>query len=252
MKRIVKTNFNRDNDNYEPSKENAGIIGIDRIKVNFKKNVRHDYNELKELANSIKVNGQLQPIGIDGSDNLIYGFRRYKAMKEILNEKNIKYIRIEKIDNLEVIQLVENIQRDDLSDLEIANSLKKLKEDLRITNAQLANQLNKSEKWIEDKIKHYEIMQETISHAGEGEEIKKLKSIPTSLVNETRNIDSKKRASILLNSKNRQEIRDKIKNHAGVGNGSKRERIKKIEDQINKLELKIKELKQKIRIIKNG
>lgn len=198
-----------------------GEIDLEEVKVNFKKNVRTDYNELEELARSIKEDGQLQPIGLDDKDNLIYGFRRYKAIKEILKLKKIKFVRVS-FDNLDVIQLVENIQREDLSDYEIAKSLSKLKKELKATNKDLSLRLNKSEKWIEDKIKHDDLIEKTVSHAGVGN-LEKLKEIPTSLINETRKLNPKERAEVLTSGKSRKDIREDVKkkSHAGVGKPKK-------------------------------
>ena len=156
-----------------------GEIDLEEVKVNFKKNVRTDYNELEELARSIKEDGQLQPIGLDDKDNLIYGFRRYKAIKEILKLKKIKF----------------------------AKSLSKLKKELNATNKDLSLRLNKSEKWIEDKIKHSEIIEETASHVDVGIK-EKLIQFPTSKVNETRNLNPKERAEVLTSGKTQKEIRE--------------------------------------------
>ena len=73
-----------------------------------------------------------------------------ERIKEILKLKKIKFVRVS-FDNLDVIQLVENIQREDLSDYEIAKSLSKLKKELNATNKDLSLRLNKSEKWATTK-----------------------------------------------------------------------------------------------------
>ena len=222
-------------------------IDLEEVKVNFKKNVRTDYNELEELARSIKEDGQLQPIGLDDKDNLIYGFRRYKAIKEILKLKKIKFVRVS-FDNLDVIQLVENIQREDLSDYEIAKSLSKLKKELKATNKDLSLRLNKSEKWIEDKIKHSEIIEETVSHVDVG--IKgKLIQLPTSKVNETRNLNPKERAEILTSGKTQKEIRDtvKAKSHVDVGKNTKPGKVTKTDPNKKVIEARLKKIDSELK-----
>lgn len=223
-----------------------GEIDLEEVKVNFKKNVRTDYNELEELARSIKEDGQLQPIGLDDKDNLIYGFRRYKAIKEILKLKKIKFVRVS-FDNLDVIQLVENIQREDLSDYEIAKSLSKLKKELNATNKDLSLRLNKSEKWIEDKIKHSEIIEETASHVDVGIK-EKLIQFPTSKVNETRNLNPKERAEVLTSGKTQKEIRDtvKAKSHVNVGKNSKSGKVTKAEPSKKDLQARLKKIESEI------
>lgn len=226
-----------------------GEIDLEEVKVNFKKNVRTDYNELEELARSIKEDGQLQPIGLDDKDNLIYGFRRYKAIKEILKLKKIKFVRVS-FDNLDVIQLVENIQREDLSDYEIAKSLSKLKKELKATNKDLSLRLNKSEKWIEDKIKHSGIIEETVSHVDVG--IKgKLIQLPTSKVNETRNLNPKERAEVLTSGKTQKEIREtvKTKSHVNVGKNTKPVKVTQSEPSKKDLQDRLKEVKAEIKTL---
>lgn len=226
-----------------------GEIDLEEVKVNFKKNVRTDYNELEELARSIKEDGQLQPIGLDDKDNLIYGFRRYKAIKEILKLKKIKFVRVS-FDNLDVIQLVENIQREDLSDYEIAKSLSKLKKELKATNKDLSLRLNKSEKWIEDKIKHSEIIEETVSHVNVGIK-EKLIQFPTSKVNETRNLSPKERAEVLTSGKTQKEIREtvKTKSHVNVGKNTKPVKVTQSEPSKKDLQDRLKEVKAEIKIL---
>lgn len=228
-----------------------GEIDLEEVKVNFKKNVRTDYNELEELARSIKEDGQLQPIGLDDKDNLIYGFRRYKAIKEILKLKKIKFVRVS-FDNLDVIQLVENIQREDLSDYEIAKSLSKLKKELKATNKDLSLRLNKSEKWIEDKIKHSEIIEETVSHVNVGIK-EKLIQFPTSKVNETRNLSPKERAEVLTSGKTQKEIREtvKTKSHVNVGKNTKPVKVTQSEPSKKDLQARLKEVKAEIKILQN-
>lgn len=232
-----------------------GEIDLEEVKVNFKKNVRTDYNELEELARSIKEDGQLQPIGLDDKDNLIYGFRRYKAIKEILKLKKIKFVRVS-FDNLDVIQLVENIQREDLSDYEIAKSLSKLKKELKATNKDLSLRLNKSEKWIEDKIKHSEIIEKTKGHVDVGK-LAELENIPTSLVNETRNLKPKERAEVLTSGKTQKQIREEAKNKSHVDVGKPKKVTEKtltkseIKIQIDEIDLKIKALNKKKKELKD-
>lgn len=258
MSKLLKPGYIEDG-KFVYEKEKFGEIDLEEIRVNFKKNVRTDYNELEHLARSIKEDGQLQPIGLDEKNNLIYGFRRYKAIKEILKLKKIKFVRVS-FDNLDVIQLVENIQREDLSDYEIAKSLSKLKKELNATNKDLSLRLNKSEKWIEDKIKHSEIIEETASHVDVGIQ-EKLIQFPTSKVNETRNLSPKERAKILTSGKTQKEIRDtvKAKSHVNVGKNTKpvkvtktnpkldlKARLNVVQKEIKKLQAEEKQLKSKL------
>ena len=247
MSGLKKTGYIEDG-KFIYEKEKYGEIEIKEIKVDFKKNVRHSYNaqELDELASSIKSQGQLQPIGIDEKDNLVYGFRRYKAIKEILKQTKIKYVRVS-FDNLDVVQLVENIQRDDLKDYELASSLSKLKEELKLTNKELALKLNKTEKWIEDKIKHSDLINETASHVDVGT-LEILKQFPTSKVNETRKLSPKERVEVLTSGKTQKQIRNNVtsKSHVNVGKKNKPETLQDRKYTKKQLESQIVEIDSQI------
>jgi ParB family chromosome partitioning protein len=161
-------------------------------------NVRENYNpeELKELAKSIESDGQLQAIGIQKISkdkyDLVYGFRRFKAIKYILKRKTIKVNLLTSLPKERgIIQLIENIQRTDLNDFEIAKSLSHLKKKTNSTNASLASKLNKSEKWINEKITHYNIVADTTSYLPE------VTKLTTSQVMETRSLPEIKRNEVL-------------------------------------------------------
>jgi len=112
-----------------------------------------DEEKLQELANSISNNGLLQPIvvqKIDGRYMIIAGERRYKA--HLLNKfKTIKALIQNGIDEIKVKEqaLVENIQRDDLTDFEIATFITELWNDGGYERKQdLANALGKKPAYI--------------------------------------------------------------------------------------------------------
>ena len=123
-------------------------IDIDSIRTNPYQPRKHFEKEsLQELADSIKSHGLLQPIivveDIDGF-MLIAGERRLRASK-IAGLSKIRAI-VAKIDKKKFREfaLIENIQREDLSPLDLANSYKELIEDYGITHEELAEVVKKS------------------------------------------------------------------------------------------------------------
>ncbi len=110
-----------------------------------------DDNSLKGLAESIKRQGQLQPILVrpkDGRYELIAGERRYRATKLAGKSSITAFIREIADDQVEDAQLAENIQRENLTQIEIA---KKLKRDLDAVGGsldKLAKQHSKSKPWL--------------------------------------------------------------------------------------------------------
>ncbi|WKC75516.1 ParB N-terminal domain-containing protein [Borreliella yangtzensis] len=83
------------------------LIDIDQIKI--KKRIRKNIGDLETLKNSILKHGLIYPIIIDKNKNLIAGFRRYQALKEIgYKEAEVKVISIENKKTLLEIELDEN------------------------------------------------------------------------------------------------------------------------------------------------
>ncbi len=95
-------------------RQRKGIGTVDGKNAEEGKKVKIKFDELKT---SLRDNGQLQPIGVDKENKLIFGFRRLKAATE-LGWTNIDAIVIDReLSELqrEVIELDENIQRLGLS-----------------------------------------------------------------------------------------------------------------------------------------
>jgi ParB family transcriptional regulator, chromosome partitioning protein len=127
-------------------------VDIDKINVNpFQP--REDFNEekLKELADSIKVKGLLQPVTIKisadkNSFDLISGERRVRAVKMLGLTKIPAYIY--KTDdnskeNMLELALIENIQRDDLNPMELSDSFQRLMDECDLTQEEIADKVSK-------------------------------------------------------------------------------------------------------------
>lgn len=113
-----------------------------------------DEKSLNDLAESIKKEGLLQPIlvrKIQGKYEIVAGERRYRACVK-LGYKEIEANVIKATDE-ESFQhtLTENIQRDDLSDVELALSFKKFL-DAGHTQTELADLIHKDQSYISHKL----------------------------------------------------------------------------------------------------
>ncbi|MBR8461876.1 ParB/RepB/Spo0J family partition protein [Campylobacter sp. faydin G-140] len=106
-----------------------------------------DKEALKELSESIKRHGLIQPIIVIKKDDgymLIAGERRYRATK-MLGQSHIKAIVADmSSQNLREIALIENIQRENLNPIELANSYKELINEYKITQDGLSSIIHKS------------------------------------------------------------------------------------------------------------
>lgn len=173
---------------------NATDIPIDQVST--ENNPRKTFNEstIRELAESISQYGLLQPIVVRkkaGKYELINGERRFRAHK-LLKKKTILAIikNVEQIDisKLPEIKLVENLQREDLSESDLALSLQELKNRHKETNEQLAKRINKSTQWVKTKIAHAEILKESTS-SSPADKNHPIFQIPTSLFTEIAPLD---------------------------------------------------------------
>ena len=110
---------------------------------------RKAFNEesLNELAESIKNYGIFQPIivkkSIKGYD-LIAGERRVRAAKKAGLEKVPAIIKDFSDELMREIALLENLQRENLTSIELAWAYKGIIDSLHITQDELANKLGKS------------------------------------------------------------------------------------------------------------
>ena len=104
--------------------------------------------QLKTLANSIKVHGVLQPIVVtkDGDKyRIVAGERRWRASKIAEIEKIPAIVRTLDAQNRLELSLIENVQREDLNAIETATAYAKLKNQFNMTAEEVAHRVGKSE-----------------------------------------------------------------------------------------------------------
>ena len=133
-------------------------LPIDSIYANPEQPRKHfSEEEIKELSDSIKEYGVLQPIIVskmkDGKYILIAGERRLRAsIKAGLNK--IPAIVKEASDrDIALIALVENVQRENLSYIEEATAYRKLMIDFGLSQTEIAKRVGKQQSTISNKIR---------------------------------------------------------------------------------------------------
>ena len=141
-----------DADKVQPS---AGIneIELSKIEANpFQPRTNFDEETLKELSESIKEIGLIQPITLrkigDDKYQIIAGERRFRAAQMAGLEAIPAYIRKAKDEAMLEMALVENIQREDLDAIEIALSYQRLLEELDFTQEELSTRVGKKRSTI--------------------------------------------------------------------------------------------------------
>ena len=142
-----------DSMNFDEKDQNY-LIPTEKIKItNIQARKNFNNETLKELAESIKKHGIVQPILVRKSKNksnyeLIAGERRFRAAK-IIKLNKIPSIVID-IDDKKAFEigLIENLQREDLSPIEEGEGYKRLMEEFNYTQEQLASIISKSRSHI--------------------------------------------------------------------------------------------------------
>ncbi|MFL5321477.1 MAG: ParB/RepB/Spo0J family partition protein [Myxococcaceae bacterium] len=115
-----------------------------------------DETQLKELAESIKAQGILQPVLVrkEGSHyRLIAGERRWRA-SQLAGLKEIPAI-VKDVSEKEAFELalVENLQRADLNPVEEAEGYKRLAEEFRLTQDQISTRVGKDRSTIANALR---------------------------------------------------------------------------------------------------
>lgn len=123
-------------------------LNIDFIEANpFQPRTDFDDDALNELAESIKIQGVIQPVTVRkmGRDKyqLISGERRLRASK-LAGLKTIPvYIRVANDEQMLEMALIENTHREGLNAIEVALSYQRLIEECNITQEQLSEKVGK-------------------------------------------------------------------------------------------------------------
>ena len=147
---------------YENSTKNSNSdiakINVSKIKPNPNQPRKiFDEEKLKELANSIKEHGLLQPITVIENDDdtytLVSGERRLRAHKLAQIEKIKAIILDTEFLKLRELALIENIQRDDLNVIELAYCYAQLINEHSITHEELSNKVFKSRSSITNTLR---------------------------------------------------------------------------------------------------
>ncbi|HQA03720.1 MAG TPA: ParB/RepB/Spo0J family partition protein [Thermodesulfovibrio thiophilus] len=157
-----------------PKKEDTLIeIEIERILPGTSQ-PRTGFNEgsLKELAQSIKEKGIIQPIVVsrvgDGTFRIIAGERRWKAAKIAGLEKIPAVIKDVSPREAVEIALIENIQREDLDPVETASAFERLLREFDITQEELSKRVGKDRATIANYLRILKLPEEAREYLKNG------------------------------------------------------------------------------------
>lgn len=155
-------------------KDNEEVIEIplNQISPNpFQPRKHFDQTALRELADSIRANGVLQPIIVKKINQgylLVAGERRcraselagFKSIPAIIRDYNNQY--------LAELALLENIQREDLTIVEEAKAYRNVIDSLNLTHLELANKIGKSRSYVSNALGILSLPEEVIQEINAG------------------------------------------------------------------------------------
>lgn len=122
---------------------------LDRIRPGkYQPRVDMSQESLDELADSIRVQGLVQPIVVrptdDGHYEIIAGERRWRACQLVGMATIPALVRDVPDRNAIAMALIENIQRENLNPMEEANALHRLREEFSLTHQEAAQAVGRS------------------------------------------------------------------------------------------------------------
>lgn len=150
----------------EKEKEEAKEITLKLSKIEpNREQPRKDFNEeqMKELADSIKLYGVLQPLLVQKKGNyyeIIAGERRWRAAKMAGLKEVPVVIREYSAQQAVEIALIENVQREDLNPIEEAMAYQRLMQEFHLKQEEIAERVSKNRTTITNSMRLLNLCQE--------------------------------------------------------------------------------------------
>ncbi len=147
-------------------------IDIDRIqRGKYQPRQVFEQESLQELADSIRVQGIVQPIIVrpEGKHfELVAGERRWRAAQLAGLQKVPALIRELDAKSAAAIGLIENIQREDLNPLEQAQAFLRLIEEFDLTHQQVANSVGRSRAAVSNMLRLLDLAEPVKQQVNQG------------------------------------------------------------------------------------
>ncbi len=147
------------------------IAAIDRSR--FQPRAEFDPQQLRELADSIKQRGVMQPLLVrplngTGRYELIAGERRWRAAKEAGLTKIPAIVREATDQEALEIALIENLQREDLNPVEEARAYEQLATQFKLTQEQIAEKVGRNRATVANAMRLLALPAEVLSWVADG------------------------------------------------------------------------------------
>lgn len=131
-----------------------------------------DEDSLKEMANSMKLYGVLQPLLVtklpNGRYQIVAGERRYRAAMKANLTTVPAIIKDLPVEEIKAISLIENIQREDLNAIEAAEGIKELMTNHGLTQEAVADRIGKSRPYVTNLLRLLTLPEEVLEMVKSG------------------------------------------------------------------------------------
>ena len=153
-----------------------GVVELNLKQVDPNKNQPRktfEPNALKELAESIKQHGVIQPIIVNDENNgrytIIAGERRFRASLVAGKTTIPAIIRQYTPKQIKEVALIENLQREDLNPIEAAKAIKELMEEYNFTQETVADRIGKSRPLVANTLRLLTLTPEVVTMIEKGQ-----------------------------------------------------------------------------------
>lgn len=131
-----------------------------------------DEETLKEMSNSMKLYGVLQPLLVtklpNGRYQIVAGERRYRAAMKANLKTVPAIIKDLPVEEIKAISLIENIQREDLNAIEAAEGIKELMTNHGLTQEAVADRIGKSRPYVTNLLRLLTLPEEVLEMVKNG------------------------------------------------------------------------------------
>jgi ParB family chromosome partitioning protein len=147
-------------------------IDTDLLRPNkFQPRTQMDDERIEELSRSIRANGIIQPIvvrKVEGGYEIVAGERRWRAAQRAGLLKVPVVVRDIPEERLLAVALIENIQRQDLNPIEEGHAYRRLADEFRLTQEEIADAVGKDRSSIANYVRLLRLPQEVRGHVASG------------------------------------------------------------------------------------
>lgn len=165
----VKKEVTTSNANSNITSNSTGVTEVNLKQIDPNRNQPRktfDAEALKELAESIKQHGVIQPIILNDDGNgrytIIAGERRYRASLVAGKTTIPAVIRSYTEKQVKEVALIENLQREDLNPIEAAKAIKELMLEYNFTQETVADRIGKSRPLVANTLRLLTLAPEVI------------------------------------------------------------------------------------------